>query len=148
MKKTTHFNWMVKAGIFMMFILFSLSASAQESSLEGKKIWLLVESKEEGSDKVKADLETRLEEWGYWELVSAKEDADLLLELNLDTYSGATAWSWGGLTVKASVELKDTSGEKIWGSKEYKASPNGTNGFNASRKTTGKIVGEMKKKFK
>ncbi len=71
-----------------------------------------------------------------------------MLLLEVQSHRGMTAWSWGGVTVKASARLENSAGEILWQSKTYKANPNGTNGFNTARATAGKIVNELQKRFK
>ena len=136
--------------IFLLIALWGRgnTAEAQHALTEqGKSIYISAANRQESAAAVKEEMVRQLEEWGYWKVVRSRKEADLVLNLNVQTHRGMTAWSWGGVTVRASASLEDPAGEILWQSREYKANPNGTNSFNTAQATVKKIVSEMQKRF-
>lgn len=132
-------------------ILLSLTNSvvnAQKiAGQKGAKVYVSLTNTDDHTEDVKAQVVKQLQRWNYWTLTRSKNDADVVLLLNVQTHRGMTAWSWGGVTVKASAILKSSTGKVLWQSKTYKANPNGTNGFNTARSTASKIVAELQNHF-
>lgn len=133
--------------LLLLLMLLSGLTYAQSDASRDRKVFVVSAGKGEHAADVNDEMVKQLKDWGYWKVTEKKSDADLLLYVNIQTHRGMTAWSWGGVTVRASASLQNKAGEELWTSKEYKTNPNGTNGFNTARATVGKIVKEMQKKF-
>ncbi|MBZ4188354.1 hypothetical protein [Niabella beijingensis] len=134
--------------LVILLILLPAGAFAQEGRPEKGAAVYVVSNKDAHANDVKKELEHQLKEWGYWTIAGSKKNTAGTLRLQVQTHRGMTAWSWGGVTVRASVALEDAAGEVLWTSKEYKANPNGTNGFNTARATVEKIIREMQRSFR
>lgn len=140
---------MIKINILLLLLLLLNGiAYAQSDASRNHKVFVTSANKSEHAADVNDELVKQLKDWNYWVVTDKKNDADLLLYVNIQTHRGMTAWSWGGVTVRASASLQNLAGEDLWTSKEYKAPPNGTNGFNTARATAGKIIKEMQKRFR
>ncbi|ANH81980.1 hypothetical protein A8C56_14275 [Niabella ginsenosidivorans] len=133
--------------LLITLLVIGNTIKGQQFLQQGSKIYVSSVNKQEHAGTVKDEMIRQLEEWGYWKVVRSKKEADLVLDLNVQTHRGMTAWSWGGVTVRAAASIEDPSGETLWQSREYRANPNGTNGFNTAQATVRKIVGEMQKRF-
>ncbi|HEY0272825.1 MAG TPA: hypothetical protein VGC22_06540 [Chitinophaga sp.] len=141
----------VIATVFFLLALFLGGANGmagRQGAAKGKRLYVHLMNTQEHASDVKQHLVAGLQEWGYWKLVDSRKEADVILNLNVQSHRGVTAWSWGGVTVRASATLEDMQGQTIWQSREYKANPNGTNGFNTARATANKIINEMKKQYR
>lgn len=140
----------MKTVVFLLLFIggsFSRPLYAQKSLSEGSRVFVVMDNKGEHAQAVKAEFIKQLKDWGHWKVVQQKGAADYVINLDVATKRGMTAWSWGGVTVRASASIEDRLGEAIWQSKEFKSNPNGTNNFNTAKATIGKIVNEMKKHF-
>lgn len=132
-----------------LFLLFQLGF-AQDAAVTQKGNGVFVESLSKNDNALKTvdELVERLNEWSYWQVETDKEDADFMLEVAISASKGITATSWGGTSYELVAKLVDKSDAVIWESNNYKASPNGTNGFNAGRSVVKKLVRDLKKKYK
>ena len=141
---------MAKYVICFFLLLFITQVSAQENSLlaKGNKVFVENKSKNENAIKTQEELISRLEEWGYWNVVDREADADFKLNMETTASKGMTAFSWGGTSYVLIAKLIDKSDEVIWESNAYKSSPNGTNGFNSSKAVVKKLMRDLNKKFK
>lgn len=135
----------MKPLLLLLAILMAGFCMAQTSRLQkGKKVFIAAAAGGTHEATVTAELARQLKAWDFWQLTTRRSTADLIVHLEVQTHRGVTAWSWGGVTTKASLWIEDKAGETIWQSKQYKANPNGTNSFNTARATIGKIVKELK----
>lgn len=131
----------------LLFLNNRIAIAQKTAGQKGTKLYVNLTNKDDHTEDVKAQVIKQLQQWDYWKLTSTKNNADIILLLNVQTHRGMTAFSWGGVTVKASATLKDASGNTLWQSKTYKANPNGTNGFNTARSTANKIVTALQNHF-
>jgi len=139
---------MTKYIICFFLILFFTSAFAQESFLsKGNKVFVENKSKNENAIKAQQELEKRLKEWDYWNVVSRESDANFKIHIETSASKGITATSWGGTSFTLAAKIKDKKGEVLWESDTYKSSPNGTNGFNSGAAVVKKLIRELKKKY-
>lgn len=127
--------------LFIMGPLFGRDDGSKE------KLFIEVDSKNEQVLKTAEELANRLAEWNYWTLVSTSDKADLLLKMNVEASKGITATSWGGTSYALTAKIVDKKGEVLWESTTYKASPNGTNGFNAGKAVVKKLMRDLKKRY-
>lgn len=130
------------------FFLLIEGGFAQDLAAVSKdsKVFVENDSKNENAVKTIEELLGRLNEWGYWKMVNDPEDADFKLKVNISASKGITATSWGGTSYELVGKLIDKKGAVIWESNTYKASPNGTNGFNAGKAVVKKLMRDLKKK--
>lgn len=133
-------------GITML--LFAMNATAQDPNTKGSKVYIENDSKNENAQKTVAELEEQLAEWGYWKVVNKKSEADLIIDINVTASKGITATSWGGTSFVLVAKVQDKNDKVFWESNAYKASPNGTNGFNAGTAVVKKFIKDLKKKYK
>jgi len=136
----------MKELFLLLAVLMAGFCMAQTGRLQqGKKVFITTTAGGGTHEAaVKTELVKQLKEWGYWEAVPRRNTADLIVHLEVQTHRGVTAWSWGGVTTRATLLVEDRAGEPVWQSKQYKANPNGTNSFNTARATIGKIMKELK----
>lgn len=144
----------MKTNLFIL-IVFLLSLPyvgiSQKSSIEpqkGSKVYVAGESKNEDAIAATNKLIDELKDWAYWEIKSTKDDADFVLKADIKTSEGITLTSWGGTSYTLRAQITDKGGEVLWESSQYKASPNGTNGFNAGNSVVKKFIRALKKKYK
>lgn len=121
----------------------------QRSELQEKKekLFIEIDSKNEQVLKTAEELSERLSEWNYWHLVSSPDESDLRMRLHVEASKGITATSWGGTSYALHAKIIDQKGEVIWESTTYRASPNGTNGFNAGKAVVKKLIRDLKRKY-
>ena len=139
----------MKKHLICLCLFFSMAyGMAQQAALQaGNKVFVENSSKNENAINTAQQLQTQLKEWGYWQLVGKKEDADFRINLDITASKGITLTSWGGTSYVLVAKLVDPTGEVIWESNAYKSSPNGTNGFNSSKAVVNKLMRELKGKF-
>ncbi|SFT14912.1 hypothetical protein [Sphingobacterium wenxiniae] len=143
----------MKANILIIAILLlSLPyiGISQETALpqKGSKVYVANESKNDESIQATNKLIDDLKEWAHWEIKSTKESADFILKADIKTSTGVTLTSWGGTSYTMVVQITNKEGKSLWESAQYKASPNGTNGFNAANAVVKKFMRAVKKKIK
>lgn len=133
----------------LCFLLIAgvLFAQGNEVQEQKENLFIEVNSKNEQVLKTADELSERLKEWNYWHLVSAPEQSDLQMRVHIEASKGITATSWGGTSYALSAKIIDQKGEVLWESTTYKASPNGTNGFNAGKAVLKKLMRDLKKKY-
>lgn len=132
------------------FLLLIEGGFAQDLTTFAKDSKVFVEnsSKNENAAKTTGELVNRLNEWAYWNVVDSPEDADFKINVDISVSKGITATSWGGTSYELTAKLIDGKDKIIWESNTYKASPNGTNGFNAGKAVVKKLMRDLRKKFK
>lgn len=132
------------------FLLLIEGGFAQDSTAFAKdrKVFVENSSKNENAVKTTDELLNRLNEWAYWKVVDNPENADFKLNVDISASKGITATSWGGTSYELTAKLIDKEDKITWESNTYKASPNGTNGFNAGKAVVKKLMRDLKKKFK
>jgi len=86
-----------------------------------------------------------LNEWGYRKVVDKEAEAELTLDVEVTVAKGITITSWGGTSYLLAAGLLDKKNEVLWESNGYRASPNGTNGFNAGKAVAKKLLRDLKK---
>ena len=137
--------------IFTLLLSLIIGFSYAQSSdvlKQGSQVYVESNSANDHAMKLKDELVTRLDEWGYWKIADNKKDADFVMEVETEASKGITMTSWGGTSVVAKVRLKSKTGETIWESDDFKSSPNGSNGFNSTNAVSKKILRALKRKFK
>ena len=139
---------MKKYIICLSFLFISVGVLAQESLMaKSNKVFIENTSKNEKAIKTSQELENRLKEWAYWSVVDNKEDADFVINVEPTASKGITATSWGGTSYSLAAIFKNKEGDILWESDVYKASPNGTNGFNAGNAVVKKLIRDLKRKY-
>ncbi len=144
----------MKNSLFILIVfLFSLpyvgiSQELATVTKKDSKVYVVGVSKNEDAIKAADKLVDDLKDWSYWEVKSTKDEADFVLKVDIKTSKGVTLTSWGGTSYSLIAQITDKSGGVLWESSQYKASPNGTNGFNAANAVVKKFVRALKKKFK
>lgn len=129
-------------------ILFFVGADAQETLMsKGNKVFIENKSKNENALKAQQELEKRLKEWAYWNVVDQEAAADFKINMETSASKGITATSWGGTSFALIARIKDKKDQVIWESDTYKSSPNGTNGFNSGAAVVKKLIRDLKKKY-
>lgn len=113
---------------------------------KGNSVFIQIDNEKEARE-VNQYLSDELSRWGYWEVVTNRTNADIVLKLRIDTHGGITWTSWGGKSVILTAVIENKLGEVLWLSKKYKSSPNGSNGFSTARATVNKLVAGLKKDF-
>ena len=119
----------------------------QTNTAQGAKLYVENTAKNEKAVKTTDEVKQRLEEWGYWQLVDRAADADYTLKLEVAATKGITATSWGGNSYELTAQMLDKKHDVIWESNTYRATPNGTNGFNAGKAVTKKLIRDLKKQY-
>lgn len=135
----------------VVFLSLPFVGISQESSMtlqKGSKVYVTGESKNEDSIKAVDKLVEELQDWSHWEIKSSEGEADFLLKADIKSSKGVTLTSWGGTSYTLTAQIIDKGGEVLWESSQYKASPNGTNGFNAGNAVVKKFMRALKKRFK
>jgi hypothetical protein len=137
----------MKKYLISMFLLSFAMVSAQvkPQMAKGSKIFVTTSSKNENAVNTVQHATNLLTEWNYWNIVEAEKDADLTLNLGVTASKGITLTSWGGTSYQMVGTILGKNKEVIWESNGYKASPNGTNGFNAGKSVAKKLVRDLKK---
>ena len=137
--------------IILSLMLSTLACFCYSQSTEaikkGNSVFVEGDYANDEVKKLKENLLTRLEEWGYWKISGDKKNADFIMEVAANSSKGITLTSWGGTTVMARIKLKSKTGDTIWESDGIKSSPNGGNGFNSANSVSKKILRLLKKKF-
>ncbi|GAB3428938.1 hypothetical protein GCM10027516_35810 [Niabella aquatica] len=124
------------------------SFAQNKEAQRGNRVYIL-QSKEKGDiGGVVNDFKEALRNWSYWKVVNSEKEADILIDVNIDTHRGVTWTSWGGKSVSISATVLSKEKETIWRSHTYKRSPNGSNGFNSGEAVVRKVIAEMKKAFR
>ncbi|WP_439584905.1 hypothetical protein [Dyadobacter bucti] len=137
----------MKKIILLIFLLQSAIGFAQETSLKrGNSVYIEAPKSDIGKSAA-GELQTALRDWDYWKVASSKKDADFILKLDTKISGGVTWTSWGGKSVALSASMRDKNDGEIWQSEYYKASPNGSNGFDSQSAAVKKLVRGLKKKF-
>ncbi len=116
-------------------------AGSHDSFGKGSSVYVESPDKELSQEIVSA-----LREWGYWNITGNAGSADIVMRVEVRVSGGVTWTSWGGKSIALSAHLKSKSDS--WQSPFYKASPNGSNGFNSQRAAVRKLVGGLKKEFR
>ncbi|RZF58066.1 hypothetical protein [Sphingobacterium corticibacterium] len=143
----------MKKNLFVLVIILlilphiGVSQSSLTTPKKGSKIYVAGVSKNEDAIQATDKLIGDLKDWSYWELKSIKDEADFILEVDIKTSKGVTLTSWGGTSYRLVAQIMDKGGDVLWESSEYKASPNGTNGFNAANAVVKKFMRALKKKI-
>lgn len=138
----------------IMFIISCLLLSqagfsqSQQADQKGAQVFVEGVSKNEDAMKTVDRLIDELNGWSYWAVASNKEEADFTLKADIVASKGITATSWGGTSYALVAQLIDKQGEVFWESAQFKASPNGTNGFNAGNAVVKKLMRALKKKYR
>jgi len=140
----------MKQLICMICLLLSMTiAFAQQiMAAKGSKVYIENASKNENAIKTTDEVKQRVSEWGYWQVVHTPQEADFKLKLTISASKGITATSWGGTSYQLIAQIADKKNEVVWESNAYRASPNGTNGFNAGKAVAKKLMRDLKKKYK
>lgn len=137
--------------LFLLHLILLMSVSViiaqNNEGQKGSRVYIL-QSKKKGAAEVVNDFKEALRSWGYWKVVNTEKDADILIDVNVDTHRGVTWTSWGGKSVSVSATVLSKKKETIWRSHTYKRSPNGSNGFNSGEAVVRKVIAEMKKAFR
>ncbi len=135
--------------LICLYLFFVMGYSnAQQAALQaGNKVFVANNSKNENAINTAQQLQEELKEWGYWQLVGKKEDADFQISLDITASKGITLTSWGGTSYTLVAKLLDSKGDVMWESNAYKSSPNGTNGFNSGKAVVNKLIRDLKGKF-
>ncbi|GAB3334379.1 hypothetical protein GCM10027299_42550 [Larkinella ripae] len=133
----------------ILFLFVSLTALAQTDGQfkKGNTVYIESTTKNESSQETVNAFAENLKEQGYWQVASDKQAADFVIKLSVEASKGITATSWGGTSVACSAQVCDKSGSVLWESDTYKASPNGTNGFNAKKAAARKLAKAIEKKY-
>ena len=137
----------MKRYLICMF-LFSFSMAKAQENLnvpQGSKIYVTTSSKNENAVNSVQHAIALLKDWAYWTIVESEKDAELTLNLGITASKGITLTSWGGTSYQLVGTILDKNKEVLWESNGYKASPNGTNGFNAGKSVAKKLVRDLKK---
>lgn len=133
--------------LILTFATHTLFAQSSDALAKGKNVYVMQTSANDNVKDYKDDAIAAIKDWGYWNVVDTKENADIIFDLKADSHKGITITSWGGQTVSLNVALLSKSGEKLWQSETYETSPNGTNGFNGGKGSLRKLIRNLKKKF-
>jgi hypothetical protein len=123
-------------------------AQNNEGLAKGKNVYVQQTSANDEVKNYNEQIIKEMKDWGYWNVIDKKENADIIFDMKADSHKGITMTSWGGQTVAVSVALLNKAGEKLWQSETYEASPNGLNGFNGGKSAVRKLIKGLKKKFK
>ncbi|WP_421826100.1 hypothetical protein [Larkinella sp.] len=133
---------------FLLLVSSVALAQSGEPFKKGNTVYIESLSKNENSQETHKAFVDQLQEWGYWKVTFDKSSADFIIKLNLEASKGITATSWGGTSMACSARFYDKSDALRWETDTYKASPNGTNGFNAKRAAVRKLVNAIEKKYR
>ena len=120
-------------------LLKTTTTNSNELTKKGNKVYIEIPDElSQAGEKYFIEL---LIEWGFWNVVKSKSEANFIVVFHLDKKS----------IMGKSVYLifKNRQEEEFQKSKSYSASPNALNAYNASRAVTNKIVEKyLKKEFK
>ncbi len=130
-----------------LILLSSGIVSAQQQSRisKGSKVFVTTSAKNENAIKAVQEVNSILNEWGYWKVVDRKEEAEFMLDVEVTATKGITITSWGGTSYLLVARILDKKKDVLWESNGYKSSPNGTNGFNAGKSVAKKLLRDLKK---
>lgn len=139
----------MKIWISFLLLVSSLALAQSEEPLKkGNTVYVESLSKNENSQETLKAFVDQLQEWGYWKVAANKSSADFIIKLNLEASRGIRVTSWGGTSMACSARFYDKSDALLWETDTYRASPNGTNGFNAKRAAARKLVNAIEKKYR
>jgi len=100
--------------------------------------WVYIEARSPASVDGAAYLIEAIQDWKYWKVVPNSKDADMIIELKVDSDEG--------LEKSAFVEVKDRENRLLSKSVSYRSGTDGYNGYNAYRGIATKLVNEYFKK--
>lgn len=120
----------MKSMLFLLFMVGMLTANAQDDKTpqsvkfppKGSKIYL--EADNEREQNITSHLTDRIRNWGYWDVVLTKDEAEYLIELVV---------AEKGTGAKGYVLVKKKDGTELAKSKTIKAQGDPGNGFSAYR---------------
>lgn len=127
--------------IFSIVSTYANDDNVQELIAKGNKVYAeLVDVK----DNIKGAEEMFIEylnsdEWGKWELVENKEDADFVCKLTLLKKGSGFSLSYGA-RVEGYVEILTTDDQVVWKSKKQMGNTNEFTGFNALKDVMRKVM--------
>ncbi len=149
-KRKQEIKIIVMKKIMIIFMLLSVQIGfSQQATLtqKGRKVFVVGVSKSEGAVKTVDRLIDELKDWSYWEVTADKAEADFVLQVDVTASKGITATSWGGTSYALVAQLIDKEDQVFWESPQFRASPNGTNGFNAGNAVVKKLMRILRKNY-
>ncbi|HTA62368.1 MAG TPA: hypothetical protein VK835_07930 [Bacteroidia bacterium] len=130
--------------ILLIILLVKLEGFSQDQSfkeLTKRDNKVFIEIPNDASRAGERYFNTYLSEWGYWRIVSTKQEADFIITLNI------IKKGMGSKRVYATLLTKDS--KEFLKSKNYKAHTSAFNGYNAYWASSKKIVKKyFRKNFK
>ncbi|MEP6464677.1 MAG: hypothetical protein ABJB05_00165 [Parafilimonas sp.] len=138
----------MKIILSVLLLATTFFSFAQDAALKkGNTVFVQQISANDNVKDYTNDFANELQDWGYWKITSSKDNADFIIDLNFDSHKGITLTSWGGESVMVSAKFHTKSGDKLFQTETYQASPNGSNGFNGGKSSIKKLIRGLKKHF-
>jgi hypothetical protein len=136
--------------LIFFLLLVSSTVAAQPGDLfkKGNTVYLEPSSKNPNIQETEQAFLENLRESGTWTMVANKQQANYVIKLDVETSKGIRLTSWGGTSVDCRAKIYDKNDTVVWESDTYKASPNGTNGFNAKKAAARKLANAIERKIK
>ncbi|GAB3762634.1 hypothetical protein [Spirosoma pomorum] len=132
----------------LLFAPSYLLAQSSDLFKKGNSVYVESSSKNPNVQETEQAFVAHLRESGLWTVTSSKQQANYVIKLDVETSKGIRLTSWGGTSVDCSAKIYDKNDAVVWESDTYKASPNGTNGFNAKKAAARKLANAIERKIK
>jgi hypothetical protein len=128
---TLHKNYpLMRTILIALFIIIITAVKAQDDKTptavkfppKGSKVYLQTDNEKEKNSA--SHLTDRIKNWGYWDVVLTKEEADYFIELVIREKGGG---------IRGYIIIKTKTGTELARSKNIKAHGDPANGFSAYR---------------
>ena len=112
--------------------------SQSDVTKKGNKVFL--EFGDAASLEIEPYFIEALKQWGYWEIVTTKTDAQFVIAYVAESFSGGFSVGNEFITRYGHIVLKSLDGQELQRSKKMKGSPTAFNGYKAIRDLANKLV--------
>lgn len=127
--------------VFSVTFTYANTENVEELIAKGNKVFVEVI---DVKNNIKEEQEMFVEylngdEWGKWDLVENKEDADFVCKLTLEKKGAGVSFSVGA-RVEGYVEICTVDDKNVWTSKKQKGNTNEFTGYNALKDIMRKVI--------
>ncbi len=129
----------VLLSIFAINLSWSQTATGNsDATKKGNKVFL--QYTDVASREIEPYLIDALKQWGYWNIVTVKTDAQFVIEYTAVPFSGGFSVSNEFITRYGYIALKSIDDKELQRSKKMKGSPTAFNGYKAIKDLANKLV--------
>ncbi len=136
MKKTI---FTILLSIFAISLCWSQTVTSySDLTKKGNKVFL--EFGDAASLEIEPYFIEALKQWGYWEIVTNKTDAQFVIAYVAESFAGEFSVGNEFITRYGHIVLKTIDGQELQRSKKMKGSPTAFNGYKAIKDLANKLV--------